>query len=128
MNGPWKRKTFSPEVLKRSKRRESREEEYDQVMADQSDEVVGNDEVRTDGGVGDASDGADAKVTVAVESPRREEPVMPSFRDKVRGDNRAKSFDEEDLFGALNENEGLLQVSRQDSWPAITTSPKLKEY
>lgn len=50
-----------------------------------------------------------------------------SFSDKVRGKPRAKVFDQGDRFGALDDNEGLIQVFTKDSWPAIRTSPKLRE-
>lgn len=55
------------------------------------------------------------------------EKVQPSFSDKVRGKPRAKTFGQEDLFGALDDNEGLIQVYTKDSWPAIKISPKLRE-
>ncbi|OMO81305.1 reverse transcriptase [Corchorus capsularis] len=57
-----------------------------------------------------------------------EEVLKQSFRDKVRGVSRAKTFDEEDRFGALDMNDGLIEISTKDSWPAIRTTPKLREF
>ncbi|OMP01262.1 hypothetical protein CCACVL1_03127 [Corchorus capsularis] len=70
----------------------------------------------------------DAKEATETVMASREKGTVPSFRDMVRGENRAKTFDEEDIFGALNNNDGLLEVSTVDSWPAIKTSPKMKQF
>lgn len=60
------------------------------------------------------------------QQPGNMEAEKQSFRDKVRG--RAKTYDQKDLFGPLNENDGLIQISTKDSWPSIRTSPQLKAY
>ncbi|OMP00911.1 reverse transcriptase [Corchorus capsularis] len=112
-------------------------EDFDHVMDENQDDFgsIPSDAFESDGGANDNGDGGDkcnsmanANLDAEVRSPRQTESTAPSFRDMVRGDSRAKTFDEEDIFGVLTENEGLIEVSTVDSWPALRTSPKMKQF
>lgn len=56
------------------------------------------------------------------ETMAEKETPLPSFKEKLMGSQIGMGLGDEDEFGPLDKNDGLISISTLDSWPCLVTS------
>lgn len=108
-------------------------------LSDEEDEMMGDlpsdlpaEQSPHESGAGGIGDGTAVEDTLKTgekdEKKEAEVPAVPnpSFRDMLLGENKWTAIDEEDEFGPIGKNDGLIQFSTVNNWPSLTTTDKLR--